>query len=63
MNIIRDKGDKIMSKRYKLFIGFYLLLNIFPIGILIYILSLFAYFVLTILFDSIKGGNNHVQSI
>jgi mannitol-specific phosphotransferase system IIBC component len=52
-----------MSKRYKLFIGFYLLLNIFPIGILIYILSLFAYFVLTILFDSIKGGNKHVQSI
>jgi hypothetical protein len=52
-----------MSKRYILFIGFYLLLNLFPIGISIYILSLFLYFVSTIIIDVIKGGNNHVQYI
>jgi hypothetical protein len=52
-----------MPKRYIVFIGYYLLLNIFTFNVVFYISALFLYFVATIIFDYFKGGNNHVQFI
>jgi hypothetical protein len=52
-----------MSKEYIIFIVYDLFLNMFPIGLSFYIFAITLYFLASILFDELKGGNEHVQSI